>query len=394
MGAFVTKKIKVVRVVTASVVVPWHLENTLKRLPADFETCVVGQDVSAHQNAYPSVKFVDININRKLSILDDWRALILLCRFFLEYKPDIVHSIMHKAALLAALAGFICRVPVRINTFTSQYWATKRGLPRVVYYVSDWIVNALNTICLTDSPSQSEFLREHNISIGRAPLPVLVRGSLSGVDLERFDPRKLSAAADRLRTEIGLRKENFVFVFLARKERDKGAIDLLVAFSSVSKAHPNARLLFVGPDESHGQIDAMRKSNPDIFDNVIDIDRAVDNREDYFAVSDVLCLPSYKEGFGSVVIEAAALGIPTIGSNIPGLVDSIEDGETGVLFPAGDVEALTKTMLNFVANPEKSRNMQLSARKRVEKYFSADLMYQALKDVYLGLVPNDGRLNK
>src|SRR5262249_502291 len=151
----------------------WHLANTLKRLPDDFDVCVAGQGVSAYAQFYPNVKFVDIDINRKINLISDFISLASLCRLFLSYKPDIVHSIMHKGALLTAVAGFICRVPVRINTFTSQLWATETGLASKLYYVSDWLTNFLNTRCLTDSPSQSDFLLAHNISDGGKPLAVL-----------------------------------------------------------------------------------------------------------------------------------------------------------------------------------------------------------------------------
>jgi glycosyltransferase involved in cell wall biosynthesis len=379
-------KIKVVRVITASYLVPWHLENTLKRLPNDFDVCVVGQGVSIYKEVYPNVKWVDIDINRKVSLISDAQALLALCRFFIVHKPDIVHSIMHKAALLTAIAGFICRVPIRINTFTSQYWATKTGFARMVYYISDWSVNLLNTVCLTDSPSQSNYLREHKISNGKKPLPVLLKGSLSGVDLERFDWQTLPERAMNLRKKLGLEGTQFVFLFLARKTRDKGAIDMLKAFSVVCRAHPEAMLLFVGPDESNGEIDRLYEANPDIFNNVVNVNRGVNDREVYIAVSEVLCLPSYKEGFGSIVIDAAAQGVPAIGSNIPGLVDSIEDGKTGILFPVGDVDALAKAMLDFLKNRKRYEEMPLAARARVEKYFTADLIYDALKFFYLELV--------
>lgn len=383
-------KLKVVRIITASYNVPWHLENTLKRLPKDFEVCVVGQGVSFYKDLYPNVKWVDIDINRKINLISDLLALLALCRFFIAYKPDIVHSIMHKAALLTAIAGFICRVPVRINTFTSQYWATKTGLARAVYYTSDWLVNLLDTVCLTDSPSQSAYLHEHKISKSGMPLPVLLKGSLSGVDIDRFDWQTLPELAMNLRKELGLEGAQFVFLFLARKSRDKGAIDIIKAFAAVCRLHPEAKLLFVGPDESNGEIDRLYKSNPDIFNNVVSVNRAVNNREVYLAVSDVLCLPSYKEGFGSIVIDAAAQGVPTIGSNIPGLVDSIQDGQTGILFPVGDVEALTNIMLDFLENQNKYANMGLTARARVEEYFTADLMYEALKNFYLELAGMGG----
>ena len=380
-------KLKVVRVITASYVVPWHLANTLKRMPADFDVCVVGQDVSSCRDAYPDIRWVDINLERKINLVSDMLALYTLCRFFISYKPDIVHSIMPKAGLLAAIAGFLCRVPVRIHTFTGQVWATKTGPARVFYYWLDRLINSLNTICLTDSSSQSAFLHAHKVSNAGRALPVLLKGSLSGVDVARFNLPALTEQARHLRTQLGLNKTNFIFAFIARKTRDKGAIDMLKAFAMVSKIHPNARLLFVGPDESSGEIEGLFKSNPEFFDNVLDVGQ-VKNHELYLAISDVLCLPSHREGFGTIVIDAAALGVPTIGSNIPGLADSIEDRKTGLLFPVGDVDALAGIMVEFLENPDKYKKMRLSAKIRVDKFFTADLLYDALKAFYLELADN------
>ena len=381
------KKIKIIIVVTAAHVVPWHLENTLKRMQNEFEVCVVGQGVSMYKDSYPIIKWVDINIYRKLNLLHDFISLISLCRLFISYKPDIVHSIMHKAALLTAVSGFLCQVPVRINTFTSQYWATKSGLARATYYASDWMVNFLNTVCLTDSPSQSDYLYKHKIfSKSGKPLPVLLKGSLSGVDLNRFDWQMLPGLAGGLRKELGLDGSEYIFLFLARKNREKGVFDLINAFVDVSRLYPHARLLFVGPDETNGELEKLIKNKSYLFFHVLNINQSVDNRELYLAISNVLCLPSYKEGFGSIVIDAAAQTVPTIGTNIPGLVDSIQDGETGVLFPVGDIAALTKTMINFLENPNKFAQMGLAARSRVEEYFTADLLYEALKKLYLEMV--------
>jgi glycosyltransferase involved in cell wall biosynthesis len=384
-------KLKVVRVVTASYVVPWHLANTLKRMPADFEVCVVGQGVSSCRDSYPDVRWVDIDLDRKINLVSDLLALYALCRFFISYKPDIVHSIMPKAGLLAAIAGFICRVPVRIHTFTGQVWATKTGPSRMFYYWLDRLINALNTICLTDSPSQSAFLHAHKISSAGKALPVLSKGSLSGVDVARFNLPALTEQAAHLRMQLGLNETHFVFAFIARKTRDKGAVDVLRAFAAVSRNHSNARLLFVGPDESGGEIEGLSKSDPELFNNVLDVG-LVENHELYLAISDVLCLPSHREGFGTIVIDAAALGVPAIGSNIPGLADSIEDEKTGLLFPAGDIDALARIMAEFLENPGKYQKMRLYAIARVDAFFAADLLYDALKALYLELAGNRTRI--
>lgn len=375
-------KLKVVRVVTASYVVPWHLHNTLTRISSDFEVCVVGLDVSKNQNSYPNIKFVDIDINRKTSLIADFLALFALCRFFLAYKPDIVHSIMPKSGLLSALAGFVCRVPIRIHTFTGQTWAAKTGLSRHFYYFLDRLINVLNTICLTDSFSQSDFLRDCKISNSGYPLPVLSKGSLSGVDVDRFNLSKLVESGNKLRCELGLDKEDFIFSFIARKTRDKGALDILKAFSSVSAVSQKAKLLFVGPDED-GEIARLRETAPpELFFNVVDVGH-VSNHEVYLAITDVLCLPSYREGFGTIVIDAAAMGIPTIGSDIPGLTDSVVNQKTGMLFSVGDLDELTKLMLTCIAEPLMLKQMGLFAKTRVTEFFTADKLYIALKEFYL-----------
>lgn len=376
------EKLKVVRVVTASYVVPWHLGNTLKRIADDFEVCVVGQDVSSYRDSYPvQIKWVDIDLNRKISPLADLISLYRLCRFFLSYKPDIVHSIMPKAGLLTALAGFMCRVPIRLHTFTGQVWATKTSKSRYFLYALDKLITLLNTVCLTDSPSQSQYLYEHHISRQGKPLPVLGIGSLSGVDLSRFDLTNMEKPAKALARSLGITPEHFVFAFIARKTRDKGAIDIITAFSKVALLYPNSLLLFVGPDESEGELEQLKIETPNLFNNVLCIDK-VDNHELFLAITHVLCLPSYREGFGTIVIDAAALGVPTIGSSIVGLVDSIDDNNTGLLFPVGDIEQLTAAMLSFLENPLQLKRMGNAARQRIERYFSADKLYAELKCFY------------
>ena len=387
-----SQKLKVVRVVTASHVVPWHLNNTLRRISADFEVCVVGLDVSKNQELYPNIKFVDIGISRKPNFISDGLALIELCRFFVSYKPDIVHSIMPKAGLLAAIAGYICRIPIRIHTFTGQTWGEKSSFSWHVYYWLDRLINSVNTVCLTDSFSQSKFLFENKISYLREPLPVISKGSLSGVDIERFNLDNLAEDVAQLRLQLDLDSNYFVFGFIARKTRAKGAIDILNAFFTLSAACNRVKLLFVGPDED-GEIARLCETNPELFSNVINVDY-VNNHEAYLAIIDVLCLPSYREGFGSIVIDAAAMGIPTIGTRIPGLTDSVMDRETGLLFPVGDVNELVSSMQRFIDDPEMRKLMGENAKARVDEYFTADQLYFGLKEVYLQYAKSNLSNNK
>jgi len=210
-------KIKVMRVVTSENVIPWHMHNTLKRISNDYEVCIVGQKVSIHQNTYPEIKFVDIDINRKVNIVADLKALLSLVRLLHIFKPDIVHSIMPKAGLISALAGFFCRVPVRIHTFTGQIWVANQGKMSKLYYYLDRLINKLNTVCLTDSFSQSNFLLKHKISYKGKALSVLGKGSLSGVDIERFHNYLYSNDKIKLKLKYSIDNDSFVFSFIARK---------------------------------------------------------------------------------------------------------------------------------------------------------------------------------
>ncbi len=374
------EQLKVVRVVTAGFVVSWHMHNTLTRMADDFDVTVIGENVSYLAGNYPKVRFVNINIQRKNSLGADFGALIGLVSSLRTLKPDVVHSIMPKAGLLAAVASFICRVPVRMHTFTGQTWVGRKGFARLIYWLVDWLVNTLNTRCMTDSPSQSRFLAQHGIHAKGLPLAVLSHGSLCGVDLNRFDAAKYRLAAEELKNRLGLDPSHFVYAYIARKTRDKGAWDMLEAFAIVSQKHKHARLLFVGPDED-GDIVLLRQLRPEWFGAVLDIG-PVDNHEVYLAASDVMCMPSYREGFGSVVIEAAAMGRPTIGSHIPGLIDSVVDGRTGLLFDAGNVLAFSQGMLRLQSEPLLRKSLGAQAKQRAEVYFSADVLYGALKSFY------------
>lgn len=374
-------KTKIIRVVTDPYAVKYHMPNTLSRIVTDFDVIVVGQNVTQFAKTYPDIKFINLNISRKISYLADICAVIGLIKIIIKYKPHIIHSLMPKASLISALAGFLCRVPVRLHTFTGQVWATKHGLSKYFLRKFDSLVNVLNTECLTDSSSQSDFLYENGITSKGKPLPVLIKGSLSGVDISRFSHKNLANDANKLKLDLNLNSSHFVFAYIARKTVDKGALDMLEAFHITYLKHNLARLLFIGPDED-GLIDGLKLNRSELFAGVIE-KGSVSNHEIYLSISNVLCLPSHREGFGSIVIDAAALGIPTIGTKIPGLLDSIVDNETGILAELGDVATFADLMLNSIEHPARFESFGANAKARVDKYFTADIHYEALKDFYL-----------
>jgi len=375
-------RIKVMRVVTVPYCIDFHLAYTFKNMQNDFEVCVVGNGVSKFRERYPNILWVDLPLERQPSLLKDISATIRLYRLIREWNPDVTHSLMPKAGLIAAISSFFARVPVRMHTYTGQVWATKSGVSRYLLWFFDWVINALNTVCLTDSRSQSSLLAKHYICYKGKPLPIISQGSLSGVDLSRFNREALNSKAENLRRKLGVEEDTFVFSYIARKTRDKGAIDMLLVFLQVVEKHPDVKLLFVGPDDSLGEVEELFSCNPVLESSVIRVDKAVTNHEVYLMLTNVLCLPSYREGFGSIVIDAASLGVPTIGYEIMGLVDAVVKNETGVLVPVGDKVSFADAMVNLVEVPAYSRNLGMAARERVYKYFDANIIYTEQKKFY------------
>jgi len=377
-------KIKILRVVTQAEVVIWHLKNFLDRSNNDFEIYIAGNNVSRYSQRYPQVTFIDINIQRKISIWYDFRAFIHIAYLCLKLRPMIVHSIMPKAGLITSIAGFLTFIPIRIHTFTGQVWSNLSGKSRSAYIFIDKLIIRACTTCLTDSPSQSEFLAKHGIKKNNEPLKCIGRGSLSGVDLVRFDDQLIGRVRNALRVELGINQRDFVYIFLARKSVTKGIIELFQAFSKLEDLK-NIKLLFIGPDESEGYLDELYLKYEYLLDRIISLDK-VEGHERYLAVSDVLCLPSSSEGFGSIVIEAAALGIPAIGFKIVGLVDSIENNATGILVKNGDANKFAEAMRYLYDNPTALEKMQIDSKLRTKKFFSADVIYQSQVTFYKNLI--------
>jgi glycosyltransferase involved in cell wall biosynthesis len=206
---------------------------------------------------------------------------------------------------------------------------------------------------------------------------------LAGVDLEEFDI-KIVKERNVLRNKLGIGVNDFVFVFLARKSVVKGINELIESFAKIAHL-PNVKLLFIGPDESAGQLSLLLTKFAAISDQIISLD-IVKEHQTFLAISDVLCLPSSSEGFGSIVIEAAALGVPSIGFDIVGLSDSIAKNYSGVLVPFKDVDKFSEAMIDLYQDTEKLEKLKSNARERVLKYFSADAVYAFHSSFYKSLL--------
>lgn len=370
-------KEKVCLVVSSAMTVNAFLQEPIRRLCDCYDVYVVvnlGEGETLGGIA-PLVTVLHVGIERKISPWRDLLALWQLITLFHHHKFKLVHSVTPKAGLLAMAAAFIAGVDVRIHTFTGQVWVTRSGMARWLLKNLDRLIARLTTYTLVDSASQRQFLLDEGV-LDNKRSGVLAQGSISGVDVSRFRPDV--QARSRIRGELHIPDEDTIFLFLGRLNRDKGVLDLAAAFAALDDAR--SHLLVVGPDE--GQIrPKMQELTLNCAVRVHFVEFTT-RPESYMAAADVLCLPSYREGFGSVVIEAAAVGIPAIGSRIYGVVDAIAENESGLLFEARDVDVLRECL--SVMAIDSSRRLQLGerARERALAEFSADRLADAWLNFY------------
>jgi glycosyltransferase involved in cell wall biosynthesis len=316
-----------------------------------------------------------IRIERNVKLMQDLIALLGLFRNFRKKRFDAVVSVTPKAGLIAMLASWLCRTPVRIHIFTGQVWATRRGLPRAVLRRLDGLTAALATDVLADSESQRQFMISERVTT-LSHSGVLAHGSISGVDLHRFKPD--AAARLRIRKSLGLVDDDVLLLFVGRLNREKGLLDLAAAFVELTGTYPNAHLMLLGADEG-GILPQVHKIGGPALAR-IHFHGHTESPERYMAASDILCLPSHREGFGTVVIEAAAVGIPAVASKIYGITDAVVDGETGLLHPPGDVTALKAVLELLVKDSVRRAALGSSARARVVELFSSTVVVKAYSE--------------
>lgn len=321
-----------------------------------------------------------IKISRKPNIIKDLGILLTLIFFLLRNRFDIVHSLTPKSGLLSSVAGIVARVPIRIHTFTGQVWANYEGFKRVFYICLDKIICTLNNNLLADSLSQRDFLLENNV-VSSLKISVLGKGSICGVNLKRFTPK--FDIQNNLKAELNIAVNTFVLVFVGRINKDKGVLDLIQAFKEIPDK--DLVLLIIGNDEERLLAENLNEyfnlENKRLF-----YFKETNIPEKYMSLADVICLPSYREGFGNVIIEAASVGTPAIVSDIYGLEDSVIENITGVRFKVGNVEDLVSKIIYLKSSQDKLLMMSKAAIDNVRKNFDSIYLTKCLFDYYLDKV--------
>lgn len=320
-------------------------------------------------------RIVPVPIQRKVMLLVDLLALIRLYSLCRQERYAAITSVTPKAGMLALLSATMAKVPLRVHIFTGQVWATRTGWKRLLLKTADRLMAWLATHVLADSPSQRDFMVAEGIAAAEK-IRVLGEGSICGVDGERFRPdpdRRVE-----IRRTQGIPEEAIVFLFLGRLNRDKGVLDLADAFAALG--NPSAWLLVVGPDEAGLRRDMESRLGAALIRTRFA--GFTERPEAFMAAADVFCMPSYREGFGMVIIEAAAAGIPTVASRIYGITDAVEENCTGLLHPPGDVAGIAEEMNTMANDPARRLVMGHAARERALRLFSRRAITEAWMRFY------------
>lgn len=325
-----------------------------------------------------------IDMSRQITITRDIKAVRQLVKILKKEKPDIVHTQTPKAGIVGMMAAWLAGVPIRMHTITGLPLLVETGFRR---FILNWVERFTNLFATNVYPNSKAMMKimidEHLVSYKK--VKVLANGSSNGINTSKF-----SRDAEFVRI---LKNEGvFTFVFVGRIVKDKGINELVHAFQKLTEYNQKICLLLVGDYEEN--LDPLNEDTRIIINENPNI-KAVGWQRDarpYYAIADALVFPSYREGFPNVVMEAGAMGLPSIVSDINGCNEIIIPGENGEIIPPQNEDALYFRMKEWIDNPDKVKTMAKNARKMITTRFEQQFVWDALHQEYDRLLKNKDNL--
>jgi glycosyltransferase involved in cell wall biosynthesis len=331
------------------------------------------------------VRIIEVPMEREIAPLRDLASLWRLWRIMRVLCPAVTNVGTPKAGLLGGFAAWLNRVPCRFYTLHGLRFETAKGLRRRLLVDAERLACrfAHRVICVSQS------VREKAIASGvtrRERTVVFESGSCNGVDASRFlaTPEIMEQAA-QLRQHLGIPAQAPVVLFVGRLTSDKGIPELIEAFLRLHTQFLDLRLLLVGCFEDEDPLPLDTRTCLETHSNVI-FAGPVENTAPYYAMADVLVLPSHREGLPTVVLEAQAAGKPVVGASATGTVDLIVDGETGLLFPVGDATALAEALARMITDKALAGKLGQAGQEKVKREFGQQQIWEALYREYVRLL--------
>ena len=373
-------KKKSIRISTIPLSLDVLLQGQLRMLSEHYEVVGVsspGEELDKVAQR-EGIRTIAVPMERKISPFKDLVSLFRLIRLFHREKPWMVHSLTPKAGLLAMTAAWICRVPVRIHMFTGLVFPTTTGLKQKILMATDSITCACATNVLPEGKGVKKDLEHFRIT--SKPLQIIGNGNINGIDLEFFDrtPEVLEQAEKYRKEEV------VTFCFVGRIVRDKGLNELVAAFQRLHQAYPNTRLVLVGPFEE--KLDPVLPETRQVIEQQAAIEWMgwQNDIRPFLAASEVFVFPSYREGFPNVVLQAGAMGLPSIVTDINGSSEIITEGVNGYIIPSQNEEALYKAMEKLL-DTEGRRKLAQQARPQIANRYERKALWKELLKFYRSL---------
>lgn len=368
---------KIIRACTVSMSVGFFAGMIPDLKKAGYDVVAVSSDGPELQKVRDAgAKAITVEMQRHISPLKDFKSLWQMIKVFRREKPDMVHSMTPKAGLICMMAGKLTGVPVRVHMFTGLVFPTSKGLKRRILMFTDWLTCACATHILPEGEGVKRDLLENGIT--KKPLRVLGYGNCRGIDLTKFDRTpEVMTEADKYR-----KPDKFTFISIGRLVGDKGINELVDAFCRLNAELQNVRLVLVGPYEP--ELDPINPETIKAIEDNPDIE-AVGTQNDvrpWLAASDCAVLASYREGFPNVVIEAGAMGLPQIVTDINGAREIILEGTNGTIVPSKSADALYHAMKRMVTDDEWRKQLTSNARALIASRYEQSFVRNCLYDFY------------
>ena len=331
-----------------------------------------------------------INMSRKITPFQDLKSLWEMWNFLRKEKPQIVHTHTPKAGIIGMLAARLAGVPHRLHTVAGLPLMEATGTKRKILNFVEKLTYSSATRVYPNSKGLYDFILQNNFTQSNK-LKIIANGSSNGIDTTFFSPDQVTELERvTLREKLNIQPDDFVFVFVGRIVSDKGINELIKAFSQLQAVENNEpagiKLLLVGGLEN--DLDPL---NPETLaeinqnKDIISVGFQQDVRS-FFAIADALIFPSYREGFPNVVMQAGAMGLPSIVSDINGCNEIIIEGENGLIIPSKNVEKLKEKMLTLARDKNLYIKLKENSRRMIENRYEQSVVWKALLEEYEGLL--------
>jgi glycosyltransferase involved in cell wall biosynthesis len=383
-------KKKLFRITTVPISLEKLLENQLRFMKENYLVTAISADKERLLTfgKEEGISTFHLELTRKITPIKDVIAVLKLYTYLKKEKPQIVHTHTPKAGIVGMLASYLAKVPNRLHTVAGLPLLESKGVKRKVLNFVEKLTYACATKVYPNSFGLKSIIIEAQFC-KVSKLKVLANGSSNGIDTSCFNPENFSKEQNKiLRKELALAEEDVVFIFVGRLVGDKGINELVAAFDTLTKHFQNIKLLLVGAFES--DLDPLNNQTLKMIDDnsaILSAGFQQDVRS-YFAIADALVFPSYREGFPNVVLQAGAMGLPSIVSDINGCNEIIKEEENGLIISVKDSEAIYKAMKRVLEDPVLKNKLQNNARNMITELYEQHIVWNALLKEYKSLEKN------